>query len=93
MSTYLYSKWKNAPSGFPTEFFSELDAARWEKRKVEVFFGDRLSYASTSTSTSNTRLGTIPVPPIHEIRKQNEFEVREITKNEFEVVWKKATGT
>lgn len=92
MTSYLYSKWKSAPAGAPQEFFSELDAGRWEQRKVEVFHGNRLGYASSSWSTSDTRLGTIQVPSIHEIRRQSEFEVREITKDEFEAMWKKATG-
>jgi hypothetical protein len=36
MTTYLYAKWKSAPADSPVEFYSELDATRWETPKVEV---------------------------------------------------------
>ena len=36
MNSYLYGKWRNPPGDGPVEFYSELDPARWELRKVEV---------------------------------------------------------
>ena len=92
MSTYIYSKWKNSPAGSPVEFYSELDGSRYETRKVEVFHGGKLGYASKNKTSNNTQLGIIPVPPLSEIMSQPEFEIKPITKEDFGVIWEKAVG-
>ncbi|WP_444994231.1 DUF6881 domain-containing protein [Aliikangiella sp. IMCC44359] len=92
MTTYIYSKWKNNPIEMPVEFYSELDMSRYEVRKVEVFKSGRLTYASKSKSTGETRLGITPVPSIAEIKTQVEFEIKEISKQDFENIWQKATN-
>ncbi len=91
MSTYIYSKWKNSPAGSPVEFYSELDSARYETRKVEIFQNGKICYASQAKSTGETRLGITPVPPIAEIMSQPEFDIKTITKQEFENIWQQAT--
>lgn len=91
MSAYIYSKWKNSPAGSPVEFYSELDPSRYETRKVEVFANGKLGFASGSAATDGTRLGITPVPHISEIRSQHEFEIKEISKKEFEEKWLEAT--
>lgn len=92
MTTYFYAKWKNAPADSPVEFYSELDAARWETRKVEVFPDGRMGYASSAgSSNSGTRLAIVALPPISEIARQIEFESRAIAAEEFESIWKRAT--
>ena len=93
MTTYLYAKWKTAPADSPAEFYSELDPARWETRKVEVFPDGRMGYASAARSSNNgTRLSIIPLPPIEEIARQIEFDVRQASADEFEAAWKRATA-
>jgi hypothetical protein len=67
MSTYIYSKWNNTPAGSRFEFYSELDGARYEARKIEVFPGGELNYASKTKSTGETRPGITPVPSMAEI--------------------------
>lgn len=91
MSTYIFSKWKNPPKGSPVEFYSELDGMRYEVRKVEVYENGELGYASKMHSSANTSLGTIPVPSVGEILSQAEFEIKDISKQEFEEIWKKAS--
>jgi hypothetical protein len=91
MSAYIYSKWKNSPAGSPVEFYSELDPNRYETRKVEVFANGQLGFASGTATTKGTRLGITPVPHISEILSQHEFEIKEISKKEFEVKWLEAT--
>ena len=93
MSTYMHSKWKNAPPDSPVEFFSELDNARWETRKVEIFPGQRLGYASPAKpQNGSTRLSIVPLPSLKEIAAQIEFEVEEISAEQFETVWKRAAS-
>lgn len=91
MSTYIYSKWKNSPAGSPVEFYSELDQHRYETRKIEVFANGKFGYASKIKATQETRLGITPVPVLSEIRSMPEFDIKEITKQEFEAKWKLAT--
>lgn len=91
MTTYIYSKWNNSPAGCPVEFYSELDNLRNEIRKVEVFRSGKFGYASKSTSKFGTRLGIIPVPSMMEIKMQHEFNSRNISKEEFEIIWRQAT--
>ena len=88
MSTYIYSKWRNSP----VEFYSELDGLRYEIRKVEVFQDGRLEYASKTGTTGETRLGIMPVPSIAEIMSQPEFDVKSITKQDFEEIWEKTVN-
>jgi hypothetical protein len=92
MSTYLYSKWRKPPIEGPFEFYSELDADRWEMRKVEVFRGGHLGHASSSQSAGGTCLAIVPVPPFQEMDSQVEFEVKTISRDEFEAVWKCAAA-
>lgn len=93
MTTYLYAKWKNAPADSPVEFYSELDAQRWETRKVEVFPDGHMGFASSAGSSNDgTRLAIVALPPVAEIARQIEFEARLISAEEFETVWKRATS-
>jgi hypothetical protein len=92
MSTYIYSKWKNSPTGSPVEFYSELDGLRYETRKVEVFHGGRFGYASKTKGNNETKLGIIPVPPLSEIMSQSEFDIKAIKKEDFESIWEKAVS-
>ena len=92
MTTYMYAKWKNAPADSPVEFYSELDAARWELRKVEVFPDGHMGFASVAKSSNDgTRLAIVALPPIDEIARQIEFEAKPISAEEFESIWKRAT--
>lgn len=92
MASYIYSRWKNNPADCPAEFYSELDAQRFETRKVEIFNGGKVGYASVFHATKGTRLGIEPVPSIAEIRSQPEFEIKEISKADFEKKWEQVTG-
>lgn len=88
MASYIHSTWKNAPPDSPVEFFSELDAHRYETRKIEIYANGRVGFASKSSSALDTRLSIEPIPSVAEIRIQPEFSVREIPKDEFEQKWK-----
>lgn len=91
MPIYIYSKWRNSPIGSPSEFYSELDAQRYEIRKVEIFKNGKIGYASKSGTACGTRLGIIPVPSTAEIKAQSEFDIKPISKDKFEEKWREAT--
>jgi hypothetical protein len=92
MSSYIYSKLQIPQSGEPVEFYSELDAQRYETRKMEIFTDGSARHASPSRATSGSLLSVIPVPPIAEI-SPSEFDTREISKDEFETKWNEVTKT
>jgi hypothetical protein len=66
-----------------------LDEQRFEVRKVEVFRNERCGYATADEEVGGTGLGVVAVPELAEIAKDPEFEPAEITKDEFEQVWKR----
>jgi hypothetical protein len=70
--------------------YSELDDARWETRKVEIFRNGKIGYASRTDSGGSTRLGIVPIPPLSIIASAPEFEPAEMTQEEFEEVWRRA---
>jgi len=76
----------------PREVYSEIDASRREVRKVEVFADGRYGFASSSLSRGSTQLGLEPLPPVEEIAREKEFNLRRGTAVEFEEMWKRAGG-
>jgi hypothetical protein len=87
--TYIRVKWVHSNPRYPVLLYSELDSARWEVRKVEVFVDGRRGFACKEESAGGTGLGKEPVPPLAEITADPQFEPSEITKEEFEEVWAK----
>ncbi len=83
---YFKAKWKHSFDNEPVWFYSELDDARWELRKVEVYQDGRKNFASAHEKIG-TDLSEKPIPPSAEIASQPEFEVYDTSKEEFERVW------
>jgi hypothetical protein len=86
---YIKVKWKHSLPNEPVCLYSELDAKRWEARKVEMYRDGTCGYAGAAESGGATRLGEAPIPPLTEISCDPQFEPVEITKEEFERVWSK----
>jgi len=84
---YIKVEWMHSCPDDPVLLYSELDADRLEKRKVEVFRGGRCGYASAAESSGSTRLGEEPIPSLAEIASDPQFKPVEITKQEFEDAW------
>lgn len=45
--------------------------------------------ASDRSNTETTLLGIVKVPPLEEINSDNEFQGKNISKQEFELIWQK----
>lgn len=88
---YLKVRWFHENSDEPVVLMSELDASRYEVRKVEIFADGRIGYADESRSSLGTFLGEIPIPSVDEIVKDPQFVVELTDAVEFEEVWAAAT--
>jgi hypothetical protein len=87
MMTYLRVKWHHNFSADPVLLFSELDAERYETRKVEVFRDGRQGFASENEEHGGSFLGEKPVPELGILAADPEFEPESISALEFEKVW------
>lgn len=86
--TYIRVKWNHKHENEPIVLYSELDEGRMEVRKVEVFRDGRVGRADVDASVGETRLGEEPAPSLEEIAKDPQFDPEEITREDFEMVWK-----
>jgi hypothetical protein len=82
--------WRHDSSDDPVLLYSELDSARWELRKVEVYADGRMDRADPDLQTGNTSLSVEPLMPLEEIVAQPEFEPEAISSTEFETIWNAA---
>ena len=87
---YIKVFWHHSHPDYPVVLYSELDDGSWETRKVEVFRQGSCTYADSKASNGSARLGIEPVPSLDEIARNPEFEPTEISRDEFEDVWRNA---
>src|SRR5437899_444473 len=82
--------WRHDSSDDPVLLYSELDSARCELRKVEVYADGRMDRADADLQTGNTWLSVGPLMSLDEIGAQPEFEPETISGSEFETIWNAA---
>jgi hypothetical protein len=92
MVRYQKVLWKHDFDDEPVMLYSEITEEGIETRKVDEFRDGRFAFADRKRSTGSTFLSEKKMPTIKEIAQQAEFQPQEITKDEFELVWRKATG-
>ena len=84
---YIKTHWIHEHPDEPVWIYSELDAERWELRKLEVFPDGSLGHADVEGSNGRSWLGEMPVPPFDEVDVPGELETVEIDAAEFEALW------
>ena len=89
MKRYIYIKWKPAGPSDPVHTYSELDSARQEIRKVEIYANGTRGFADGDEENGGTFLGSMPVPPLAELAGDPSFEAKDITADEFQRHWLK----
>ncbi len=89
---YLAVQWHQANPEYPVWLYSEIDDAGWEQRKVEVYADGTHHFAGEGRRTGSTELGLDVVPATNEIAEDPEFSPLEISREEFEVIWRKVAG-
>ncbi len=88
MATYIKVLWHHRSASAPTVLYSELDALRFETRKIEVFADGKISYADRQVAKGGAVLGEEPIPELNEIAKDSQFAPQRIHSSEFESMWK-----
>ncbi len=86
---YILAKWHHNNSEDPILIYSEIDDNRWEHRKVEIFKDNHYGFADHNNEINGSRLGTEPWPDLVKLGTEPEFDITEISKEEFEELWLK----
>lgn len=89
---YLKVMWIHDVEEYPILLISEIDYKRYEVRKIEVYRDNSFGLAMPNFEFGGTLLGSAPVPPIDEIKKDSQFILKYISKQEFEEVWREHIG-
>lgn len=87
---YLKVHWSHDSENQPVAFYSEMEDDRMEVRKVELFADGSLGFADEKRSSGRTMLGALPMPATEELAAGPHYEVEEITREEFEDIWRLA---
>jgi hypothetical protein len=90
---YIKVQWIHSRHDYPVWLYSELDDARWEVRKVEIFSDCSVGFATRDSSQGDTRLGQLPIPRMEEIAKDKQFKPEKISAEQFELVWRNRFNT
>ena len=81
---YFKAQWRHDALGYPVEIWSELDADRFETRKMERDAAGNWKCWSTAHPEG---LGTVPVPALVAIEQEAEFTAVEIDRAAFKKTW------
>jgi hypothetical protein len=84
---YIDVEWKTAGPTEPFRMVSELDKQRFETRKLEFFRSGAVGSASSIHTTTDTRLGSEPIPQLAEVNDDTQFSGKELTAAEFRELW------
>jgi len=84
---YIDIQWHHKNANDPVRLVSELDAERFEVRKLEFFADGRVGHACESSESHGTMLGELPDPLLSEITMDPQFTGGHIGAEEFEQLW------
>jgi len=88
---YLKVHWSHDSENQPVAFYCEMEDDRMETRKVELFADGSLGYANETRTTGKTVLSALPMPATADLAATPNCEAAEITRDEFEDVWRLAS--
>lgn len=85
---YIDLAWKHSFPEEPVRIVSELDAGRWETRKLEFYADGRVGWASGDENHLGSELAESPLPTLAEINADAQFEAVAIDEADFEALWR-----
>jgi len=91
---YMKVEWRHSDPEEPIIIYCEIDENSWETRKVDVFRDGKLRRASATeeSPSTSTFLSTEKLPSIATINEDAEFSAYDISHDEFEEVWTRASS-
>jgi hypothetical protein len=90
---YMKVLWLHRSSHYPSVLYSEIGEDDCERRKVDMYADGRMSFASSTEHSGDTRLGETEIPPIEVIAVDPEFDPVAISAKEFEEIWLQARNS
>lgn len=84
--------WVSKESENPAIYYFEIDSENWETRKIEIGQDGSIGYASSGVEKGGVFQSEASLPPIQEIDADPQFFPFEISRDEFERVWKIAVA-
>jgi hypothetical protein len=88
--SYFHGVWIDAPEGEAVDWYDELDASRWSIRCIRKYRDGRLEAFSYDSENWRDVMPEAPIPPVALINLDSQFSAEEISKSEFEDLWKAA---
>lgn len=89
---YIDVLWLRAKDELPVRIVSELDAHRFEVRKLEFFRNGSTGFAEADFAFGGTELEPAPVPLLELLNADPQRHGAEISAEEFEVLWLRHTS-
>ena len=89
--SYFHGVWFGAGEDDPIEYYDELDSSRWSIRCVRKYRDGSLEAFSYASENWRDKMSESSLPPVEVINQNPEFAAREISKDEFEAIWSRAT--
>ncbi len=89
---YLCIEWLHTAPDEPVRLYHELDAERYERRKVEEYRDGTLHSADALHGQGSTFLAWEQHPLVAEIEQDPQFHVSKLTAQDFERVWQRAAS-
>jgi len=86
---YLKVRWIHEYLDEPLLIYSEIDVDGFEVRKVEVLRDGRMHFADGGCSEGGCGLSKEPLPSNDEISSDKQFELKEISREDFNKIWSK----
>lgn len=91
--TYLDVLWLHTDDERPVRVVSELDAHRYEVRKLEFFRTHGVGFAEADFAFGSTELAPAPLPELARINADPQRHGAEIRAEEFAALWDQHTRT
>ncbi|MGO4292255.1 DUF6881 domain-containing protein [Chitinophaga sp. RAB17] len=84
---YLKISWLHRFEDEPVFLYSEIDALRFENRKIEIYQDGSFGIANSNFHFGGTALSDVVMPEIEDICEDKHFIPELISQAEFELIW------
>ena len=88
VSRYMDIRWQHTSEADPVRLISAIGSDGFEYKQIEVFRDGSVGYATQSSKSHGTELGSSEVPPLNQILCHPEFDGSEISAADFDSLWR-----